>query len=218
MDSLYKKLADLSAAYGASRLVLFGSRARRDCRPQSDIDLAVYGMPKEKQTAFWTATEELPSLLKFDIIHVTSHTNPELIKNIKKDGIILMDKMQEKYEHFSSAVDRLRESLADYEKFPLDSVRDGVIQRFEFCTELSWKTMREYLLDQGFTELNSPKSVIRQAYAAGLIENENLWISLLSDRNLTSRLCDEETAGEIFSRIKNDYAGLFDILVKKLAL
>lgn len=45
MDELYLRLAALARRFGAKRLVLFGSRARGDNRPNSDMDLAVYGMP-----------------------------------------------------------------------------------------------------------------------------------------------------------------------------
>lgn len=51
---LYHQLADLAAKYGAQKLVLFGSRARGDNTPRSDIDLAVYGMPKQNQSLFWS--------------------------------------------------------------------------------------------------------------------------------------------------------------------
>ena len=44
MEELYSQLAALARRYGAKRLVLFGSRARGDNRPNSDIDLAVYGL------------------------------------------------------------------------------------------------------------------------------------------------------------------------------
>lgn len=45
-SDLYARLAELAAQYGAQKLVLFGSRARGDHRPSSDIDLAIYGMPE----------------------------------------------------------------------------------------------------------------------------------------------------------------------------
>ena len=54
MDELYLRLAALARRFGAKRLVLFGSRARGDNRPNSDIDLAVYGMPPE-QNFGWNA-------------------------------------------------------------------------------------------------------------------------------------------------------------------
>ena len=110
----------------------------------------------------------------------------------------------------SSFPQRLREALDDYRKSPLDSVRDGSIQRFEFCTELAWKTMREYLLDQGYTEINSPKAVVKQAFAFGIIRDQQAWVDLLNDRNLTSHVYDEATAKAIFERIEGKYLALFD--------
>lgn len=89
MDDLYKSLAALAKAHGARKLVLFGSRARGDNRYNSDIDLAVYGMPEEEQSAFWLEAEELPTLLKLDIVHILPGMNPAFIQNIEKDGVTL---------------------------------------------------------------------------------------------------------------------------------
>ena len=89
-------------------------------------------------------------------------------------------------------------------------MRDGVIQRFEFCAELAWKTMREYLLDQGFSDINSPKAVIKQAYAFGMIQDQQAWLDLQNDRNLTSHVYDEENAKVIFERIENQHLARFD--------
>lgn len=210
MEELYRQLAALARRYGAKRLVLYGSRARGDHRYNSDIDLAVYGMPEANRANFWMDCEELPTLLKFDIVHITDGMSPAFLANIKKDGVELMDKLHEKYAYFTDAVARLREALDDYGKMPLDSIRDGVIQRFEFCTELAWKTMREYLIDQGYTELNSPKAVVKQAFAFGMIQDQAAWIELLNDRNLTSHVYDESTAKLIFSRIEQQHLALFD--------
>lgn len=210
MEQLYSQLAGLARRYGAKRLVLFGSRARGDNRNNSDIDLAVYGMPEDSRAAFWMECEELPTLLKFDIVHIAVDMNSAFLANIEKDGVELMDKLHEKYAYFTDAVARLREALDDYGKMPLDSIRDGVIQRFEFCTELAWKTMREYLIDQGYTELNSPKAVVKQAFAFGMIQDQAAWIELLNDRNLTSHVYDESTAKLIFSRIEQQHLALFD--------
>lgn len=89
MDKLYSQLAALAQQYGAQRLVLFGSRARGDNRYNSDIDLAVYGMPQKNQGRFWMACEELPTLLKFDIVHIQDGMDPVFLQNIQKDGVIL---------------------------------------------------------------------------------------------------------------------------------
>ena len=70
-------------------LVLFGSRARGDNRYNSDIDLAVYGMPEGSRSNFWMDCEDLPTLLKFDIVHITDGMNPAFLANIEKDGVTL---------------------------------------------------------------------------------------------------------------------------------
>lgn len=89
MEQLYQQLAALARQYGAQRLVLFGSRARRDNRYNSDIDLAVYGMPQENQGSFWMDCEDPPTLLKFDIVHIHEGMNPAFLQNIEKDGVTL---------------------------------------------------------------------------------------------------------------------------------
>ena len=68
IKNLYRSIIALGRRYGAQKLVLFGSRARGDNRPASDIDLAVYGMPESQRGAFGAACEELPTLLKLDIV------------------------------------------------------------------------------------------------------------------------------------------------------
>lgn len=88
-DSLTHQLAGLAQRHGAKRLVLFGSRARGDNRERSDIDLAVYGMPQANQSAFWLDAEELPTLLKLDIVHILPGMDPDFLRNIEKDGVTL---------------------------------------------------------------------------------------------------------------------------------
>ena len=84
-------LAQLAKDCGARKLVLFGSRARGDNRPRSDIDLAVFGMPEEQQTRFWCGMDDLPTLLKYDVVFVDDYTSPELLAEIDRDGVILYE-------------------------------------------------------------------------------------------------------------------------------
>lgn len=89
MEQLYSQLAALAQRHRADKLVLFGSRARGDHTPRSDIDLAVYGMPENERPAFWLEAEDLPTLLKFDIVHISPNMNPLFLQNIEKDGVTL---------------------------------------------------------------------------------------------------------------------------------
>lgn len=217
MESLYKSISELGKQYSAEKIVLFGSRARGDNREKSDIDIAVFGMPKENHVFFAQAVESLPTLLQFDIVFVSENTNALLLENIKKDGVILMNKFDEKLEKFSEAVNRLEEALEEYDKYGISSSRDGVIQRFEFCTELAWKSTREFLISEGYVDLNSPKSVMKQAYTDGIISDEKTWLELLYSRNLTSHIYDEHTASDIYTNIKEKYSLLFKQLLATLS-
>ncbi len=91
-----------------------------------------------------------------------------------------------------------------------------MIQRFEFCTELAWKSAREYLLDQGYTDINSPKSVMKQAFADGLIQDDAGWLALLTARNQTSHIYDQATAQAVFQAVKQSYLPLLQQLAQKL--
>ena len=72
-----------------------------------------------------------------------------------------------KRDNYLRAVQRLGEALEEYAANPTDTVRDGVIQRFEFTFDLAWKSLKEYMQDQGATTpLQFPKQVLREAYAA----------------------------------------------------
>ena len=76
--------------------------------------------------------------------------------------------MLQKCENFCRAAARLSEALAEYAVTPGSTViRDGVIQRFEFTFELAWKSLREYMEDQG-ADMNGivfSKQVFKAGYA-----------------------------------------------------
>lgn len=216
MQELYNQIAMIGKKYNAVKIILFGSRARNDNRERSDIDLAVYGVEPKYQSSFTDDIEHLPTLLDFDIVFITDKTDGLLLANIEKDGKTIMNKFTEKKEKFINAVSRLEEAINIYDNAPNTAVRDGVIQRFEFCTELAWKATREYLIEQGYTDLNSPKSVMRQAYADGLISRDREWLDLLTARNITSHVYDDETAADVFKNIRTVYLGLFKDLLLNL--
>ena len=105
-----------------------------------------------------------------------------------------------KRDNYLRAVQRLGEALEEYAANPTDTVRDGVIQRFEFTFDLAWKSLKEYMQDQGATTpLQFPKQVLREAYAAELIDDERLWLDMLDARNSTSHIYDDRQAAAVMS-------------------
>lgn len=57
-----------------------------------------------------------------------------------------MAKLNNKYDNFSNAVNRLNEANIAYRRNPENDIyQDALIKRFEFTFELAWKTLRSRL-------------------------------------------------------------------------
>jgi predicted nucleotidyltransferase len=97
-------LQKLRCAYDVAELIMFGSRARGDHRPDSDLDLAVVlkgqrgdfietklnmaGIAFDVLMETGMLVQPLP-LWDGDLAHPERFTNPTLIRNISSDGVRL---------------------------------------------------------------------------------------------------------------------------------
>lgn len=80
----------------------------------------------------------------------------------------------------------------------------GLVQSFEFTFELAWKTLKDYLQEQGL-EVQFPREVIKQAFAAQLIDNGTLWIEMLDKRNELTHTYNQEQAKRAVQLVRNNY-------------
>lgn len=119
-----------------------------------------------------------------------------------------------KVENYLRAVKQLETAVSAYSSSPTDDLyRDGLIQRFEFTVELAWKSLKEYLEDQGaLVQHATPRAVLKDAYAAGMIDDEAGWNKILSARNITSHVYSEETAAEVAAQVCADFFPVFQSL------
>ncbi len=128
--------------------------------------------------------------------------------------------INDKIEQLEKAFENLKIIIEAYEKEKDKIIKDGlmdlIIQRFEFVTELSWKLMKKYLDENLVLEVYSPRSVIKESYKQDLIENGELWLDILEDRNLTSHTYDENTANRIKDNIVNKYVLEFEKFIKRI--
>lgn len=94
----------------------------------------------------------------------------------------------------------LQNAFAKFELFRAnihdEQDRAGAIQAFEFCFELSWKTMKRLLLQKGI-EVRSPRDAFREAAANQFIVDPTMWFQFIEIRNLTSHTYDETVALKI---------------------
>lgn len=59
-------------------------------------------------------------------------------------------------------------------------------------------------------------SIIKEAYAQKLVTNEDNWLIMLNDRNMTSHIYKEEMAEEIAKRMVNCYVKEFKLLLHRM--
>ena len=130
-----------------------------------------------------------------------------------------MTKLENKYENFGNAVNRLNEANVAYKRnSDNDIYQDALIKRFEFTFELAWKTLREFMLDQGYSlEILSPKGVISFAWREGIISNEELWLDMLQSRNMSAHDYGRELSADIADKISNRYCRELTALKKYIA-
>lgn len=63
----------------------------------------------------------------------------------------------------------------------------AAIQRFEYCFELAWKTTKDYMAANGVVfAVVMPRQVLKDAFAANVIADGQVWIAMLDHRNLLS--------------------------------
>lgn len=116
--------------------------------------------------------------------------------------------MQVVLDNFQRAIESLREAL-EVEKSSIS--RDAAIQRFEFCVELSWKSSKKVM----GTTTSAPKQVIREMAQSGFIEDVDLWLDAIENRNLSSHTYNEDLAEKVYW-FAEGFLPEFDSLVKKL--
>ncbi|MBO9325210.1 MAG: nucleotidyltransferase substrate binding protein [Roseiflexus sp.] len=111
----------------------------------------------------------------------------------------------ERQNQVREAAARLAEAATQPET---DIARDATIKRFEFTFKVVWKTLRLFLEHHGH-KCNIPSSTIKKAFVAGLIatlEEADVWLRMLEDRNLTSHTYNEALARRIHNAIVGEYA------------
>src|SRR5665213_801006 len=123
----------------------------------------------------------------------------------------------QRFNNYKKALARLTSAIELNEERPLsDLEQQGLIQGFEFTFDIGWKTLRDFVLEQGYEgEREKPIPVIVEAASKGII-NEKSWRLMYQSRNKTSHAYDEKTANEVTENIIQVYHNLFIQLETRL--
>lgn len=119
-----------------------------------------------------------------------------------------------KFENFSRTLENL-EIAAQKENYSLLE-ETGLIAMFEICFEQSWKVLKEILENEGYREskTGSPRQILKLAYSAGILNNEEIWLEILNDRNILLHVYDSNKVQSTIVKIKEKYLSAFKSLKK----
>ena len=125
----------------------------------------------------------------------------------------------QRYANFHKACGRLLQ-VTEADRFMDDLSElelEGLVQRFEYTFELSWKVMQDLLIYKGYEFMLGPNGTMKMAFEDGLITDHDGWRKMARSRNTLSYIYDEEVL-PIIKLIYSDYAPLLKKLDEQLAL
>ncbi|MCX6154660.1 MAG: HI0074 family nucleotidyltransferase substrate-binding subunit [Candidatus Kapabacteria bacterium] len=107
---------------------------------------------------------------------------------MKDLNMLKVERWKLRFENYEKAFLKLsrivkRDNLDELELMAL-------IQAFEFTFELAWKTLKDYLTENGFST-KSPKETLRQAIQSEYIEFGQIWMDAIEKRNESSHAYDD---------------------------
>lgn len=116
---------------------------------------------------------------------------------------------KQRFRNYEKAFRRLSRAIEVVRATPDDDLlQSGLVQTYKYTFELAWKTLQDYLTEEGFL-LHSPRETIRQGFQSGYITDAEDWLQALSDRNLIIHLYDDEVRTRAVKDISERYFFIF---------
>jgi nucleotidyltransferase substrate binding protein (TIGR01987 family) len=118
---------------------------------------------------------------------------------------------KQRFHNFSKSMQYLEQALQISN--PDIVQKAGIIQFFEMSFELAWNLIKDFLEEQGFVDIKSPRSALKKAFEVNLLDDGHAWMDLLQDRNLTAHTYDEQKATDMEQLIQNKYFPILKALL-----
>ncbi|MCP4251816.1 MAG: nucleotidyltransferase [Candidatus Scalindua sp.] len=113
---------------------------------------------------------------------------------------------KQRFQNFEKACNKLENVLGFYIKEPENELYQmALVQSFEFTFELGWKTLKDYLSYSGIKKISLPRDVIKQGFHHHIIEDGQMWIKMMEDRNLMAHTYSEKNAQKAVTKISQEY-------------
>jgi len=108
------------------------------------------------------------------------------------------ERLEKQIRQLYDAVQNLRESLEldleRYDEVARDSIKSGQVQKFEFCIEVYWKTLRRLIIEQHGEDTKSPKGAIKKGFELGMFSYPvyETTLAMINWRNELSHMYKKE--------------------------
>jgi len=124
---------------------------------------------------------------------------------------------KQRFQNFHRAYTLLHEALEHGPDALSILEKEGVVQRFEFSFELAWKTLKDFLEEGGLNITPvTPRQVIKEAFAAKMLADGQVWIDMLNHRNLLTHIYDEAVFKNAVEAISARYLPAMEALHRDL--
>jgi nucleotidyltransferase substrate binding protein (TIGR01987 family) len=118
---------------------------------------------------------------------------------------------QQRFTNFENSRNQLYQLIASFQSNQYDhKLKINIIETFKFTFKLAWKTIKDFLIYQGVSDVNFPRQVIKKGFKYLIIENGECWIKILSDEDLINYEDNEEVISNLLDRIKEEYINCID--------
>lgn len=132
----------------------------------------------------------------------------------------LEQKLNIELSSLNQAIDTFAKTLeigadAKFSEIELDLIKNGKIQKFEYCTELAWKVSKIFLEFQTAEIIISSKMVYKNLFLNKYL-SEDLYLNLfktIEDRNKLSRVYKEEMYNEVYKNLKEHLKAFQKLLI-----
>ena len=123
------------------------------------------------------------------------------------------DRVKQMYDTFIQAYTKLAEYVQQDDGSEQHML--AIIHSFEYTFELWWKMLQRYLEVEMSLQEYGPNNIIKNAFKYRVIEDGELWMNMLKDRNLIAHSYKEEEAINIKQRIKSMYVKEFNKFIEE---
>jgi len=123
---------------------------------------------------------------------------------------------KQRFSNFEKALSQLQEGIENNGADPINIIKEGIVQRFEFTHELAWKVLKDYLLYEGIQNVTDSRSATREAFKMGLISDGQRWMEMIESRNNTVHTYNENILKVEYDKIINQYFPLLIDLQTKM--